>query len=209
MDELRVAEGLSKISTVVAAAGIVDMAEGAALLEKSQDVGVQSEMVRYLSEADLDHAMGIAAIAGQLSVASDIVFMREMPVLADFLEARGHALHQLALESIVKFAAGRAVATSMAATATEVGQMGVDELEQGAARLGVAQRGVVASEALAMAGAEKVLSGAVAIEAAEELRQAGQGLALEGVADLAAGAERIGQAEALDATAGALADRAD
>jgi hypothetical protein len=205
---LRVAEGLSKISTMVAAAGIVDIAEGAALLEKSQDVAIQSEVVRYLGEEDLNHAMGIAAIAGQLTVASDIVHMREMPVLADFLEAKGHALHQLAVESVVKFAAGRAVANSMIQTAAQVGELGIGEMAEGAARLDVAERGAAASEALALGGAEKVLAGAVAVEAAEELRQAGQDLALEGVADVAAGAERIGQAEALDVTAGALANRA-
>src|SRR5512135_1625163 len=65
-DEIAVAEGLSKISTVVAAAGIVDVAQGAELLEKSEDVEIQSEMVGFLSESDLEHAMGIAAIAGQM-----------------------------------------------------------------------------------------------------------------------------------------------
>ena len=62
---------------------------------------------------------------------------------------------------------------------------------------------------MAEAGAEKVVTGAVEIEVGQELTEAGQALALEGVADIAAGAEMVGQAEALDATAGALMDRAE
>jgi hypothetical protein len=49
----------------------------------------------------------------------------------------------------------------------------------------------------------------VEIEAAGELREAAEAIAAAGVADVAAGAEMIGQAEALDATAGALAERAE
>ena len=79
VDEIAVAEGLSRISDVVAAAGVVDVAEGAELIAHSEDVEVQSEVVGFLSESDLEHAMGIAAIAGQLAMAADIVTMRHMP----------------------------------------------------------------------------------------------------------------------------------
>ncbi len=208
-DEIAVAEGLSKISSVVAAAGIVDVAQGAELLEHSEDVEVQSELVGFLSESDLENSMGIAAIAGQLAVVADIVSMRNMPVLADFLDVKSNALHQLAVETVIKFGAGRAVAASMASTAARVGEMGIDELEEGVVRVGVAERAADVSDALAAAGAQKVVQGAVALEAGQELVQAGQALALEGVADIAAGAEMVGQAEALDATAGALMDRAE
>jgi hypothetical protein len=208
-DEIAVAEGLSRISTVVAAAGIVDVAQGAELLEKSEDVEIQSEMVGFLSESDLEHAMGIAAIAGQMQVVADIVALRDMPVLVAFLEAKGNALHQLAVETVIKFAAGRAVAQSMAETAARVGEMGVNEVEEGMTRVGVAERAAAVSDVMAASGAQKVVQGAVEIEAGQELVQAGQALALEGVADVAAGAEMVGQAEALDATAGALMDRAE
>jgi hypothetical protein len=114
VDQMAVAEGLGRISEVVEAAGVVDMAEGADMLAESQDVEVQSEIVRFLGEADLEHGMEIAAIAGQLAVASDIVSLREMPVLAIFLENKGEALHDLAVEAIMKFGAARAVAKSMA-----------------------------------------------------------------------------------------------
>jgi hypothetical protein len=208
-DEIAVAEGLSKISDVVGAAGIVDVAQGAELLEHSEDVEVQSQMVGFLSEADLEHSMGIAAIAGQLAVVADIVTMREMPVLAAFLETKGNMLHQLAVETIIKFGAGRALAASLADTAARVGELGVNEMEEGIARVGVAERASEASDALAAAGARKVVEGAVELEVGQELTQAGQALALEGVADIATGAEMVGQAEALDATAGALMDRAE
>jgi len=62
---------------------------------------------------------------------------------------------------------------------------------------------------MAEAGADKIVEGMVELDAAQALSEAGQRIALEGVADVAAGAEMIGQAEALDATAGALAARAE
>jgi hypothetical protein len=87
--------------------------------------------------------------------------------------------------------------------------MGIDEVEEGMARVGVAERAAEVSDAMAVSGARKVVKGAVELEVGQELVQAGQELALEGVADVAAGAEMVGQAEALDATAGALMDRAE
>ena len=124
-DEMVVSEGLSRISDVVAAAGVVDMAEGVELLAHSEDVE-SSERGDCGSSAksDLDHAMGIAAISGQLAVVSDIVAMRNMPVLADFLDAKSAALHQLAVESIVKFGAARAVATVHGADGGSRGRAG-------------------------------------------------------------------------------------
>ena len=118
------------------------------------------------------HAMGIAAIAGQLAVVADIVAMRDMPVLADFLEAKGEALHQLAVESIVKFAAGRAVSESMAQTAARVGELGADEMAEGMVASAWRKSGAV-SEAMAEAGAESI-KGAVEIEAAQELARSGR-----------------------------------
>jgi len=121
VDQMAVAEGLSRISDVVEAAGVVDMAEGADMLAESQDVEVQSEIVRALGKADLEFAMEIAAISGQVAVVSDIAALRDMPVLAVFLEDKGAQLHELAVESIIKFGASRAVAKSMAQTAARVG----------------------------------------------------------------------------------------
>ena len=179
------------------------------MLAESQDVEVQSEIVRALGRADLEFAMEIAAISGQIAVVSDIATLRDMPVLAIFLEEKGAALHELAVESIVKFGATRVVAQSMAQTASRVGALGANEMAEGMARVEVADRAAAASEAMAEAGADKIAEGMVEIEASQALRQAGQAMALEGVADVAAGAEMIGQAEALDATAGALAARAE
>ena len=192
----------------MAAAGVVDIAEGADMLAESQDVEVQSEMVGFLSETELE-TMDIAAIAGQSAVVGDIATLRDMPVLAVFLETKGNALHQLAVETIIKFAAGRAVAASLAQTASHVGELGVGEIAEGMVREGVAAKAAVVSEAMAVSGVEKVITGAVEIEAGQELREVGQALALQGVADIAEGAEMIGQAEALDATAGALSERAE
>ena len=179
------------------------------LIAHSEDVGIQSEVVGFLSGADLDHSMGIAAIAGQLAVVADIVAMRDMPVLVTFLETKSNALHQLAVETVLKFAAGRAVATSMAKTAAQVGELGVNEVAEGLTRVAVAGRAATVSEAMAESGAEKIMTGAAEIEVGQELRKAGQALAVEGVAEVAAGAEMVGEARALDATAGALMDRAD
>jgi hypothetical protein len=169
VDQIEAAEGLSKISEVVAAAGVVDLTGGAEILAESQDVEVQSEIVRALGKADLEFAMAIAAIAGQMTVVSDIAAMRDLPVLAVFLDDKGAELHNLAVDSIVRFGATRAVAKCMAQTAARVGKPGAGEMVEGMARAGVAT----------------------------------------GVAEVAAGADLLGQARALDATAGALAARAE
>jgi hypothetical protein len=184
------------------------MAEGADMLAESQDVEVQSEIVRSLGEADLEFAMAIAAISGQIAVVGDIATLRDMPVLAIFLENKGAALHELAVESIVKFGATRAVAKSMARTAGRVGALGADEMVEGMARLEVAAKGAAVSEAMAEAGAMKVVQGAVEIEASRDLREMAGAIAAQGVADVAAGSEKVGGAVVLDATAGALAEKA-
>ena len=91
---------MAQLSNVVAAAGIIDMAEGADMLAASQDIEVQSILVSLLSEEDLSLGMDMGAIAGQLAVAADVVALREMPILADFLIDKSEELRDLAVDAI-------------------------------------------------------------------------------------------------------------
>ena len=75
---------MAQLSNVVAAAGIVDMAEGADMLAASQDIEVQSILVSLLSEEDLSLGMDMGAIAGQLAVAADVVALAKCPFWLTF-----------------------------------------------------------------------------------------------------------------------------
>jgi hypothetical protein len=103
--------------------------------------------VRALGKADLEIAMEIVAISGQMEVVSDIAAMRDLPLVAVFPDDKGAELHDLAVDAIVKFGATRAVAKSMAQTAARVGKLGAGEMVEGIARVVVAEKTASASEA--------------------------------------------------------------
>ena len=175
---------------------------------ESEDIEVQSAVVSFLSEQDLEHGMGIAAIAGQMSVAGEIVALREMPVLAAFLKTAGNDLHDYAVNSIIKFAASRALGQAMMQTAGRVGEMGAGEMAEGMTRVGVAGRVADASDQMAARGARNLAGGILEVDASMQIGQVAQELAVQGAGEVAAGARRVGQAEALDAAAEALKARA-
>ena len=152
--------------------------------------------------------MELAAVAGQLHVAADIVSAREMPVLAAFLEDKGNLLRVFAVDTIKRAGAGRVLAQAMAETGEKVGDMGANEVAEGLIRMAVAEEGAERSADLFADGAMNAVGGEEALAVAAGARKVARQLEKEGVKQVAAGTEAVGQAEAMGAVAEALGEAA-
>jgi hypothetical protein len=162
-----------------------------------------------ISAGDLEDAMDLAAISGQLYVAGDVVAGLEMPVLAAFLEDRGQWLREIAVDTVLRFGAGQALADALAETGLDIEDLGAGEMAEGLTRVAVSEVAAARSDELAEAGAEMVAGGLVEMAAAEAMGEASEALAAEGVTQVAEGAAGIGTAEALRAAAEAVEEATD
>jgi hypothetical protein len=167
----------AQLAEVVADAGIVDVAEGAALLAVSDDIKAISGVVGLMSTEDLETGLEMARTAGELRAVSDVVDLMEMPVLA---------------------VEGAAVADLDAEEATE-GLVWYAESDGLAQRSdGLAAYGMAYSIGLAARGAAQM---AIAGGAAGTAR----GLVEESVAEAVVGAAKLAAADTMGAAVGALA----
>jgi len=201
-DAMLAGDRLSALSEVVATAGVTDIAQGVELLSQSEDIAVQSALVASLSQDEMDMGMQLAAIAGQLEAVSDLSSIMNMPILSEFLDTKCDELHDLAVDTLLRFGATRALAQVMSVTSEEVAVMGIGEMEEGVVRVGVAEGMEEAGEELYDAGAELAVEGLDEAETAGAFHEAATDLAQEGVAEVAMAAEEIGEAT----TMGDLAD---
>ena len=110
--------------------------------------------------------MELAAVAGQLHVAADIVATREMPVLAAFLEDKGNLLRVFAVDTVKRAGAGRVLAQAMAETGDKVADMGANEVAEGLIGMAVAQEGAERSADLFADGAMNAVKGEEVLVAA-------------------------------------------
>jgi hypothetical protein len=195
---------LHAMSDYAAAGASGDLADGAAALAASEDIAVQSAIVDVLSAADLARGMELAAIAGRLKVAGEIVALKQMPVLSAFLSQTSKDLHEYALGAILRFGATRALAKSMAETGAVVADIGADEVAEGLERRALAGAGVELSRDLAAEGAARVAAGVEALAVAEGALDVARELEEEGIRGIAAGAAAVGEAEAIAAVSEAL-----
>ena len=62
-----VADRVSQLSDIVAAAGVVDVSEGLELLEASEDVEMMGAIVGLMGEDDLERGLELARMAGATS----------------------------------------------------------------------------------------------------------------------------------------------
>jgi hypothetical protein len=204
VDQINNAAVLGALSQFAAEGGEGDLADGAAALAASEDIQVQSAIVGVLSAADLARGMELAAMAGRLKVAGEIVAFKQMPVLSAFLAQTSKDLHDYAVGAILRFGATRALSQSMTDTAAVVASVGADEVAEGLQRQAMARAGAELSRDLAAEGAARVVVGVESLEMAEDALLVARELEKEGVREIAAGAEAVGQAEAIDAVASAL-----
>jgi hypothetical protein len=158
--------------------------------------------------AALARAMELAAVAGQLHVAADIVSAREMPVLAAFLEDKGNLLRVFAVDAVKRAGAGRVLAQAMAETSEKVGDMGANEVAEGLIRMAVAEEGAERSADLFADGAMNAVAGKEELATAVGARKVARKLEKKGIKQVAAGTEAVGQGEAIGAVAVAFDEAA-
>lgn len=197
----RSAQNLAAISSVMAEAGVQDVAQGVALLTASEDIAIQSAIIGGLSEDDLALSMELAAIGGQLHAVSDVVYDLDMPLLADFLDLLGDRMRELSADTIHRFGATRALARAMAETGESVADLGSNEVGEGVMRLGAAEEAAELSEVADEVGRTLRSEGRAEMAAAREIRDITEELVGDATAEIAGGAAQIGAAEAMSGLA--------
>jgi hypothetical protein len=201
IDAAKAAKRAAKRSKRAAAAGVRDVAQGADLLAASEDLAVQSAAVSAMSADDLNLGMKLASIAGQLLATGNVMATLGMPAFADFMVDKGEELQELAVDELLRSGTTRALATAMAETGAQVGELGEGEVAEGIDRLVESEDMEIQSELLAEAGDELTEQGLVEMEASQEMREAANKIRTEGVAEIATGAEEVGEAEKAEVVA--------
>ena len=148
--------------------------------------------------------MKFASISGQLLAASNILSALGLPLFSDFLDDKGQELQELAVEVLLRSGASRALATAMAETGVEVGDLGIGEVAEGIERLVESEEQESQSELLEDAGEQLTEQGLEEVVASEDLSEAAKEIRTEGVEEIATGAEEVGEAETADAVAEGL-----
>jgi hypothetical protein len=194
MDVEVVAGRLSRLSEVVGAAGVTDIAEGADLLATSEDVEDMSAIVGLMSLGDLERGLELGRLAGELSTIGGVIDQMQMPILSVVLNDRGNTLRRIAVDVILRAAATRSLSHALAATGRHIGEMGAEEAEEGTLRLVAADVAARRAEELAAAGAELELRGVAEAAVAQEAAAAARELVVEGAGELAEGSAEIGAA---------------
>jgi hypothetical protein len=203
-DALRAARRQARRGRKAAAEGERDVAQGSELLSASEELAIESAIVSEMSADDLDHGMKLASIAGQLWATSNVLSKFGLPLIADFLEDKGYDLQDLAENVLLRSGATQVLATAMAETSAEVGELGVGEVAEGFKRFAKSEALENQSDLLADAGEQLTEQGLEEVVASEELSEAAREVRAEGVAQIATGAEEVGQAETASAVAEGL-----
>jgi hypothetical protein len=133
----------------------------------------------------------------------------EMPVLAAFLADRGQWWREIAVDTVIRFGAQRALSDALVQTGFDIEELGAGEVDEGLARMAASALAAARSEELAEAGEEMAARGMVEMAAAEAMAEAGEELAAEGVVQVAGGAAALGAAAALNATSEMVEDVAE
>lgn len=129
---------MAELSDVVGFAGEQDVAQGSEALAAAQEIEVGSDIVAALSSDDLDRSMALGAIAGQIGVASEIVYSLQMPELGAFLRTKSEELHAVAVADVKRFGVTRALSAAMAESSNQIGALGANEMLEGMARQEIA-----------------------------------------------------------------------
>ena len=133
-------------------------------------------VVHSLNEDDLDDAMEIGSISGELAVISDVLASLEMETLSEFLLDRSQRLRELAVDNIMRYGALRALTQVLDETGEMMAQMGTTEMAEGEARLDLADAVAANSEAMSLAGEEMIAEGLATLAAAQGAMELGDEL---------------------------------
>jgi hypothetical protein len=172
-DALYLARRRAAQGDLEAAAGANDLLQGADMLSASEDIDSLTTVVHSINEEDLDDAMEIGAISGELAVLSDVLASLEMETISEFLLDRSQRLRELSVDNIMRYGALRALAHALDETGDKVAELGTAEMAEGEARLNLADAVVANSEAMAIAGEEMIAEGLATLAAAQGALDAG------------------------------------
>ena len=114
-----------------------DVAQGAELLDASDDLAEISAFVAAMSTEDLERGMDLASLYGELTVAGDVMAEMGLPVMAAFLADRGQWLREIAVDELRQYGASRALAELIEDTSEQVADLGIGEVEEGLVRLAI------------------------------------------------------------------------
>ena len=166
-DALYLARRRAMQGDLEAAAGANDLMQGADMLAASEDIDSMTAVVHALNEDDLDDAMEIGSISGELAVISDVLASLEMETLSEFLLDRSQRLRELAGDNIMRYGALRALTHALGETGDQMAQLGTAEMAEGEARLDLANAVSANSEAMSIAGEEIIAEGLATLAAAQ------------------------------------------
>ena len=159
-----------------AAAGANDLLQGADMLAASEDIDSMTAVVHSLNEEDLDDAMEIGSISGEMAVISDVLASLEMTTMSDFLLDRSQRLRELSVDNIMRYGALRALTETLNETGDKLAQLGDEEMAEGEARLNLADAVAANSEAMAISGEQMIAEGLATLAAAQGALDAGSEL---------------------------------
>lgn len=166
-DALYIAHRRASMGELNAAAGVNDLMQGADMLAASEDIDSMTAVVHSINEDDLDDAMEIGSISGELAVLSDVLATMEMQTIADFLVDRSQRLRELAVDNILRYGALRALTETLGETGDKMAALGEEEVAEGEARIKLAEAATANSEAMSLAGEEMIAEGLAALAAAQ------------------------------------------
>jgi hypothetical protein len=183
-DAKRAAAVAAGLGEVVFEAGVADVEQGADMLAASDDIAVQSTLMSALSAGDLRRGMEIASVSGELRAVADVLAILGMPVVSDFLVDKGEQLQEVAVRSLLRFGATRALAEAMADTSSEVRTLAENELYEGSVRLEASEALEAGSKQLARQGKKLTQLGKDELFVASGMAESARDLAIEGITDL-------------------------
>jgi hypothetical protein len=207
-DAALVSERMAQMSAAVGEAGVMDYAQGEAMLAESDNVKVLSAMVGMMGENDLEAGLALARVAGELWAVGDVVHMLEMPVLASFLNNRSALLKGLAVKQVLRSASATSLSEMMAASGQKLAALGTNEAAEGLARMMVSDALSERSGQLAEASEELAVMGITDAAMAQAAANTAREMVKEGVAGVAEGAANLGSGAALGGVAEALKEKA-
>ncbi len=192
---------LARSAKVVAAAGVLDVAEGIEPLATSEDIHVQSAVVASLSSAELARAMELGSSPGSWGLPAPSCLRARCPCWPHSWRTRATSC---ALRRGFDHAAGRpGAAQAMAATGAKVSDMGANEVAEGLVRMAVAEEGAQRSADLFVDGAMK-RGRRCGSNSRRPERGRSHGISRRQASSRWPRTEAIGQAEAMEAVAEAL-----
>jgi hypothetical protein len=190
--EFRVSRAAGTLGEMAAAGAVIDLVQASEVLLTSDEVAEMAGAIRGMSADDLERALDLGGISGQLAVVSDLAYGLEMITLGQFLEQKSRQVRGHAVEAALLMQGNRELARSMRKVSNRMAGVGVTELARAGVKLEVADALQAKSEELAEQGADDIALALDEARAADSLSDVAGAMARRGVEDVAAGSAELG-----------------